>query len=153
MNPLETRVEILNSSHRPGILKHFMGLSEIDRKFRFNSNLVSSVEDYLKKMDFINDRVLGILHESSFPVAVGHLYFYESQSKAYVCLSVDPCFRKLGYGKILLTEAKKVAQELKFEKLIITCSSFNRPMLTLAEKNGFRMISCRDYEWEGGISI
>jgi len=149
----DTRVEILESSHRQYLLEHFMGLSESDRQFRFCSCMKSTVEDYLSKIDFTRDRVLGAWNGDSVLVGVGHLYFLEKHKVAYICLSVDSHFRGLGYGQILIEHAKKITRACCYPKLKILCSNLNTPIISLASKSGFCMVSCKDSEWEGALTF
>ncbi len=150
---IETRVEILDSSHTQHLLEHFMGLSDVDRRFRFSSCMISTVEDYVRKLDFTRDKVFGAWTSSAILVGVGHLYFFENTKVAHICMSIDPGFRGFGYGQILLEHAKKITKAYNCIQLKITCSSFNTPMIRFANKNKFCRVACSDNEWEGVLQL
>ncbi len=131
---------------------HFTRLSEHDRQLRFRNYCTNeAIKKYLQSIDFVKDRILGISGEDSVLVAVAHITFYATHKVAEISLSVNSEYRRFGYGQALLNQAKQIAHDCSVSHLKISCLTSNRPMISLALKNGFCPEACEDDEWEGAL--
>ena len=146
---ISTPVEELNSKQKQFLADHFIRLSPDDRQLRFNSwSTNAAITSYVGSLDFSRDIILGIWENNSSLIAVGHLTFFTDKKIACICLTVDPSFRRSGYGSVLIEQAKRIALKRSCLELKIPISFSNVPARNLAQKNGFSVLLGKDGEWD-----
>ena len=101
----------------------------------------------LSKM--ISDRLYTVLVLKDGNGYSGHIVFYTVLPTAeIISVAVTPQKRKLGYGKILIEEAKKLCFESGAENIMLEVRISNGEAKSLYEKNGFEIIAVRKSFYE-----
>ena len=134
-------VQKLSGGHAPQIVRHLLRLPESDRRLRFGAPMRdSTIEAYVRGIDFSRDRVFGILAGDLELIGVGHLALDASGQTAELGLSVDPAVRGKGYGYALLQRAVLHATNLGYRAFFMHCLADNHIIVHLARKAGLTLV-------------
>ncbi len=154
----------LTERHRPGILKHLLGLDERDRYLRFGYPASDErIVAFVKALDFQRDELFGIFNRRLQLVATSQLARLEVDQIGWdlpaddavpaepepmieFAVSVSRHARGRGYGERLFAHAARHARNLGVHRMMIHALSENTAMLWIARKAGARV------QREGGES-
>lgn len=130
----------LKSRHIGALKKHFEALSQDDLRLRFNMscNPVWVVENYVGKLDFQRDILLGVF-EGDDLVAFCHGAVVNQSVE--LGLSVLSSHRGKGFGSVLIERVKAFAAAQGANDVYVMCASDNTAMLTLARRHAMKMSS------------
>lgn len=153
----------LTERHRPGILKHLLGLDERDRYLRFGYPASDErICAFVQALDFQRDELFGIFNRRLQLVATSQLARLEVDMIGWdlpdgadapepepmieFAVSVSRHARGRGYGERLFAHAARHARNQGVLRLMIHALSENAAMLWIARKAGARV------QREGGES-
>jgi len=92
------------------------------------------------RLDFVRDRVFGILGPALELAGVVHLALDPALKSAELGISVEPALRVKGYGYALLQRALLHAANRGYRTLFMHCLAENAIMMRLARKAGLLVV-------------
>jgi ribosomal protein S18 acetylase RimI-like enzyme len=120
--------EILDAADRDLILQHLLALGAFDRRLRFCSALPdSAIADYVARIDFARDLVLGYREQGKL-IALVHLGALRKAGETELGISVVDGCRGRGLGVRLTGEAFRLAREHGFTHVHVYFMDENLPM-------------------------
>ncbi len=119
------------------MIDHFNRLPAHDRQARFRNESVD-INDYVKNIDFENDRIFAAFKELAL-VGIVHLGLNRKTCVAEVGISVDSAHRKQGCASSLMAKVLNYVIDNHYDLLYISCSPSNSPMIHFAKKIGGTM--------------
>jgi len=126
----------------PDIIRHLEALPTVDRSRRFGHAIRSSaLRDYVQRIDLARDRALGVFDSDQVLIGFTHVAVDQANYGAELGISVLPEHRRQGIGEAMLLQAIKQAADLDLATVWVYLSHENYPMLELALKAGFIVIS------------
>ena len=135
-------VQRLSAAHRDEIVRHLLRLPAPDRRLRFGSPMRdSSIEAYVRHIDFSHDQIFGIFGADLELWGVAHLALDRDGETAELGLSVDWAVRGKGYGYALLQRAVLHATNRGYRALFMHCLAENAIMMNLARKAGLSIVT------------
>jgi len=133
-------VRQLSWLERPALERHFLALGAGDRRLRFGSGMNDfAVRIYVKRIDFDNDAVFGVLDDELHLVGAAHLG--RGEGHAELGVSVLPGHRRRGIGSALLGRAHMHARNWGVRALFMHCLTENAAMMHLARKQGMDIVT------------
>jgi GNAT superfamily N-acetyltransferase len=133
-------VQRLLPEQRPALLAHLLSLPPSDRQLRFGFALGPSViADYVEKLDFARDTLLGVHADDLSLAALAHVAF--AGPEAEIGLSVLPRHRQRGLGAALLERAVEHARNRGAGALLMQFLTTNAPVVRLAQRVGMRIFA------------
>lgn len=146
--PAPTWVPIrpLAARHRDRILAHLLELPAHDRYLRFGfAASDAQVAQYVERLDFERDEVLGIFNRRLRLLAMAHLAYLapepgQAEHRAEFGVSVAANARGRGYGSRLFDLAVLHARNRGVRTLLIHALSQNIPMLRIARNAGAQVV-------------
>jgi len=133
----------LAARHRKRITGHLLALSADDRYLRFGYTATDEqIRQYVQRLDFNHDEVLGVFNRRLDLVAMAHLAYSPAPQRpgqpamAEFGVSVSSSVRGRGLGQRLFDRASLHARNRGIETLFIHALSENTPMLRIARKAG-----------------
>jgi GNAT superfamily N-acetyltransferase len=134
-------VQRLSAAHQGDIVRHLLRLPAQDRRLRFGlPTRNSSIEAYVRQIDFAHDPVFGIFGADLELWGVAHLALSHDGDTAELGLSVDWAVRGTGYGYALLQRAVLHATNRGYRALFMHCLAENAIMMNLARKAGLSIV-------------
>jgi GNAT superfamily N-acetyltransferase len=141
MNANTLHVQRLTEASRPGLERHFLSLGPEDVRLRFGVAIAAAaIVDYVARIDFDVDAVLGVHDDVLSLVGVAHVAF--TGDLAELGVSVLPGHRGRGIGSALLARAAEHVRNRFVTRLFMHCLAENKAMLHIARKLG--MTICVD---------
>lgn len=129
----------LQRHERALITNHFLALSLPDRNLRFGAAVGAyTIRDYVSRIDFDRDAVLGVLDERRALVGAAHVA--RGHGYAELGLSVLQGNRRLGIGSALVRASCLRCNEWGVSELFMRCAATNAAMRNLARKHGMRVL-------------
>lgn len=145
-------VKQLHERDRRRMLRHFLALEKSDRLLRFGSSLPDElVTQYVQKMDFSRDIILGVYSSGFQLIGVGHLAFApkektpvksavtDKEQVAEFGVSVAKAARGMGVGSKLFERAAIHCRNNDVDTLYMHCLSSNKTMMHIARKAGMEI--------------
>jgi GNAT superfamily N-acetyltransferase len=130
----------LSRLERGALERHLLALDEDDRRLRFGVALPDqAIRDYVARIDFERDAVLGAFDDALQLVAAAHLARCDGHAELGV--SVLPDWRGRGAGAALLVRSHTHARNWGIRALFMHCLSENGAMMHLARKQGMRIFT------------
>ena len=132
----------LEESDRPAMRLHFLELGSEDRRLRFGfAARDSSIERYVKDIDFNHDAVFGV-HSTQGDGRLfdGITHLALEKNHAEIGVSVLEHNRGRGIGSALVSRAAVHARNRGIEILFMQCLSENRAMMSIASSLGMRVV-------------
>lgn len=130
----------LQPRHRAAMAQHLLQLSAADRRLRFGMALSDAqVADYVARVDFGRDRLLGIFDADLALSGLAHLAYPAPLRRlglAELGVSVRPAARGRGLGRLLFGRAALLAGNDGARTLLIHALHDNPAMLRLARQAG-----------------
>jgi GNAT superfamily N-acetyltransferase len=139
-------IRSLAPRHRERIVRHLLELPEQDRYLRFGyAASDDQVLQYVQRINFDQDEVLGIFNRRLHLLAMAHLaYLPDPAGQASSCaefgVSVAAHARGRGYGRRLFDLAALHARNRGVQRLLIQALSENMPMLHIARDAGAEVV-------------
>jgi GNAT superfamily N-acetyltransferase len=126
-------VRQLSGLEQPALERHFLALGGEDRRLRFGVGMNDfAVRIYVKRIDFDNDAVFGVLDDELHLIGAAHLG--RGEGHAELGVSVLPSHRRRGIGGALLGRAHMHARNWGVRALFMHCLTENTAMMHLARK-------------------
>ena len=142
VEPSAIVVQRLSAAQQDAIVRHLLRLPAQDRRLRFGSPMRdSSIEAYVRQIDFAHDQVFGIFGADLELRGVAHLALDRDGETAELGLSVDWAVRGKGYGHALLGRAVLHATNRGYRALFMHCLAENQIMMNLARKAGLSIVT------------
>ena len=144
--PTWVPIRSLAARHRDRILAHLLALTPHDRYLRFGfAASDAQVAQYVERLDFERDEVLGIFNRRLRLLAMAHLAYLNSEPghngrRAEFGVSVAVHARGRGYGSRLFDLAVLHARNRGVRTLVIHALSENTPMLRIAHNAGAHVV-------------
>ena len=144
--PTWVPIRPLAARHRDRILAHLMALPARDRYLRFGfAASDEQIAQYVERLDFERDEVLGIFNRRLRLLALAHLAYLEpepgrTEARAEFGVSVAANARGRGYGSRLFDLAVLHARNRGVRTLVIHALSENTPMLKIAHNAGAQVV-------------
>jgi RimJ/RimL family protein N-acetyltransferase len=136
-------VRELSSADRERLLAHFLALDEDDRLLRFGQVVPDHViENYVRNMNFSNDKVFGVFGSALELIGVGHLAYLPAEGDkrtAEFGVSVLESARGRGIGTKLFERAAMRSRNTHVSVLYMHCLSRNSTMMHIAKKSGMKI--------------
>jgi GNAT superfamily N-acetyltransferase len=131
-------VQRLSEASRPELERHFLNLGPEDLRLRFGIAIsAGAISDYVARIDFNIDAVLGVHDEALALVGVAHVAF--TGDLAEIGVSVLPGHRGSGIGSALLARAADHVRNRFVTRLFMHCLAENAAMLHIARKLGMKI--------------
>ena len=131
----------LRAADRPALLEHFLELDADDRRLRFGTPLRDeAIHAYVKRIDFVRDRVFAVHDGAMRLLAVIHVAF--TGERAELGLSVLPEARNQGVGTALFERAVMCLQNRGTREAFVHCLSENGAMVHIARKLQMHVVPC-----------
>ena len=122
------------------MMAHFLALSREDRRLRFGATLDDqAVRDYVERIDFERDAVLGVFAHDLSLSGVAHVA--GGGASAEFGVSVVPDARGRGIGSALFDRANLYARTHHIHAMFMHCLLENRTMMHIARKSGMRIVA------------
>ncbi len=119
---------------------HFLALPREDRRLRFGATLDDqAVRDYVERIDFERDAVLGVSADDLSLSGVAHVA--GGGPSAEFGVSVVPDARGKGVGSALFERASLHARTRQVRAMFMHCLLENRTMMHIARKSGMRIVT------------
>ncbi len=135
----------LDASDRPALLAHFLALNTEDRRLRFGFIARdTSVERYVKDIDFEQDTVLGAHSAKARRQFDGIAHLARARHHTEIGVSVLAHARGQGLGRAMMSRAGMHACNLGIEKLFIHCLSENDAIKRIARSLGMSVATLGD---------
>jgi GNAT superfamily N-acetyltransferase len=132
---MNVHVQRLNEGARSQLLEHFLRLSSEDLRLRFGTTFgPSAIAQYVERIDFDHDAVLGVYDDALTLIGVVHVAF--SGDSAELGLSILPGHRGRGVGSALFARAADHARNRFVKRLYMHCLSENGAIMHIAKKSG-----------------
>jgi len=133
-------VRQLSWLERPALERHFLALGAGDRRLRFGTGMSDfALRIYVKRIDFENDAVFGVLDDELHLIGAAHLG--RGEGHAELGVSVLPGQRRRGIGGALLGRAHMHARNWGVRALFMHCLTENAAMMHLARKQGMDIVT------------
>ena len=133
-------IKQLSGLERHALERHFLALGAGDRRLRFGTGMSDfALRIYVKRIDFENDAVFGVLDDELHLIGAAHLGRGEGQAELGV--SVLPGHRRRGIGGALLGRAHMHARNWGVRALFTHCLTENAAMMALARKQGMDIVT------------
>ena len=136
-------VRELSAVDRERLLTHFLALDEDDRLLRFGQIVPDHViENYVRNLNFSNDKVFGVFGSSLELIGVGHLAYLPAEGDkrtAEFGVSVLESARGRGIGTKLFERAAMRSRNTHISVLYMHCLSRNSTMMHIAKKSGMKI--------------
>ncbi|BAN24368.1 GCN5-related N-acetyltransferase [Caballeronia insecticola] len=140
---LPVLVRELSSADRERLLTHFLTLDEDDRLLRFGQVVPDHViENYVRNINFSNDKVFGVFGHALELIGVGHLAYLPAEGDkrtAEFGVSVLESARGRGVGTRLFERAAMRSRNTQVSVLYMHCLSRNSTMMHIARKSGMKI--------------
>lgn len=140
---LPVLVRELSSADRERLLSHFLALDEDDRLLRFGQVVPDHViENYVRNINFSNDKVFGVFGNSLELIGVGHLAYLPAEGDkrtAEFGVSVLESARGRGIGTKMFERAAMRSRNTHVSVLYMHCLSRNSTMMHIAKKSGMKI--------------
>ncbi|KMZ11212.1 Histone acetyltransferase HPA2 [Candidatus Burkholderia humilis] len=140
---LPVLVRELSSADRERLLKHFLALDEDDRLLRFGQIVPDHViENYVRNLNFADDKVFGVFGDALELVGVGHLAYLPAEGDkrtAEFGVSVLESARGRGIGSRLFERVAMRSRNTHVTELYMHCLSRNSTMMHIAKKSGMKI--------------
>ncbi len=135
---MSVHVQRLNEAVRPRLLEHFLRLPAEDVRLRFGTTFgPAAIAQYVERIDFDHDAVLGVYDDELTLSGVVHVAF--SGDSAELGLSILPGHRGRGAGSALFARAAEHARNRFVTRLYMHCLSENSAMMHIARKSGMKI--------------
>lgn len=125
------------------LLAHFLSLDMDDRLLRFGQAAPDHViENYVRSIEFAQDKVFGVYDHRLNLVGVGHLAYLPAegdQRTAEFGVSVLDSSRGIGVGSKLFARAAIHSRNTRVTTLYMYCLSRNTTMMHIAKKAGMKI--------------
>ena len=133
----------LEASDRPALRAHFLALGREDRRLRFGFHARdSTIERYVKDIDFTRDAVFGVRRtqgdESQFD---GITHVALEKNHAEIGVSVLEHARSQGIGSALVSRAARHGCNHGIEVLYMQCLSENCAIMRIARTLGMKVVT------------
>jgi len=133
-------IKQLSGLERHALERHFLALGAGDRRLRFGTGMSDfALRIYVKRIDFENDAVFGVLDDELHLIGAAHLG--RGEGHAELGVSVLPGHRRRGIGGALLGRAHMHARNWGVRALFMHCLTENAAMLHLARKQGMDIVT------------
>jgi GNAT superfamily N-acetyltransferase len=136
-------IRALDASDAARIERHLLRLSPGDRSLRFAAGVVSddTVREYVARIRFGNDALLGIDDDRGELVAFAHgcVYSVGKRARVEVAFSVDAQRRRLGCGAALMARMRAFAESIGAHCVVGMCLARNLPMRAIFARAGMTM--------------
>lgn len=131
-------IQELTEADRPAVLQHLLNLSANDRRLRF---FMSTSDNYIKhyvaeKMDFSNPNFGAFVGTDLIGLVSIAIV---SPTSCELAFSINEEYRGTGLARNLMKMAVERCQELKLNKLCMSCLRENRKMQSLAKSFGLKL--------------
>jgi len=137
---MNIHVRQLSTLEQLPLERHFLALGREDRRLRFGTGMNDfAVRTYVKRIDFENDAVFGVLDDELRLVGAAHLG--RGDGHAELGVSVLPGHRRRGIGSALLARAHMHARNWGVHALFMHCLTENAAMMQLARKQGMDIVT------------
>ena len=137
---MNIHIRELSKLEQPALERHFLALGSKDRRLRFGTGMNDfAVRNYVKRIDFENDAVFGVLDDELRLVGAAHLG--RGDGHAELGVSVLPGHRRRGIGSALLARAHMHARNWGVRALFMHCLTENAAMMHLARKQGIDIVT------------
>ncbi|MCW5660779.1 MAG: N-acetyltransferase [Burkholderiaceae bacterium] len=139
-------IRSLAARHRDRILSHLLELPAHDRYLRFGfAASDAQMAEYVQRLDFDRDEVLGIFNRRLRLLAMAHLAYLapepgQAEHRAEFGVSVAANARGRGYGSRLFDLAVLHARNRGVRTLLIYALRENTPMLRIAHNAGAQVV-------------
>ena len=122
------------------LIKHFMRLSQEDRRLRFGAPIIDErIPHYVKEIIKPGDFVFAVFNEDGEIVATLHMARDHSDANSYeLGLSVDVEHRKKGFADQMFSKAVSFAKTLGAKRIYTYCLGENKAMQHLARKHNLK---------------
>ncbi len=132
----------LDASNRPALLAHFLALNREDRRMRFGFIARdTSVERYVKDIDFEQDAVFGVQSGETGRQFDGIAHLAFARHHVEIGVSVLEQARGQGIGSALVSRAVVHARNLGIEKLFMHGLSENDVVMRIARSLGISVVT------------
>ena len=137
---MNIHIRQLSRLEQPPLERHFLALGGEDRRLRFGIGVNDfAVRIYVKRIDFENDAVFGVLDDELHLIGAAHLG--RGEGHAELGVSVLPGHRRRGIGGALLGRAHMHARNWGVHALFMHCLTENAAMMHLARKQGMDIVT------------
>jgi GNAT superfamily N-acetyltransferase len=137
---MDIHIRELSKLEQPALERHFLALGSGDRRLRFGTGMNDfAVRSYVKRIDFDNDAVFGVLDDELQLIGAAHLG--RGEGHAELGVSVLPGHRRRGIGGALLGRAHMHARNWGVHALFMHCLTENAAMMHLARKQGVDIVT------------
>lgn len=131
-------IERLHADARAPLFAHLLALSDADRRLRFGRAIAPSVvAEYVNRIDFTRDTVLGVRDDQSLLVGMAHLACGEDPAE--VALSVLSMHRRRGIASALFGIAVARARRYGMRGIRMLFPAGNVPILRIALRFGMKV--------------
>ncbi|HEX8011202.1 MAG TPA: GNAT family N-acetyltransferase [Casimicrobiaceae bacterium] len=138
MNASTVHVQRLTEASRPELERHFLSLGPEDVRLRFGVLIrAQAIADYVARIDFERDAVLGVHDKALALIGVAHVAFTDGMAE--IGVSVLPGHRGGGVGSALLARAAEHVRNRFVNRLFMHCLAENATMLHIARKLGMNI--------------
>jgi len=130
-------IRTLAERHRGRVTDHLLALDETDRHLRFGHVASDEqIRNYVTRLDFARDEVLGVFDDHLVLVAMAHLAFDADGGMAEFGVSVHPHLRGRGIGGRLFHRAVTHARNRGAHSMAIHIARENSAMLSIVRRAG-----------------
>src|SRR2546427_12407240 len=137
---MNIHIRELSKLEQPALERHFLALGSGDRRLRFGTGMNDfAVRSYVKRIDFDNDALFGVVDDELHLIGAAHLG--RGEGPAELGVSVLPGHRRRGIGGALLGRAHMHARNWGVRALFMHCLTENAAMLHLARKQGMDIVT------------
>jgi len=137
---MHIHIREVSKVEQPALERHFLALGSEDRRLRFGTGMNDfAVRSYVKRIDFDNDAVFGVLDDELHLIGAAHLG--RGEGHAELGVSVLPGHRRRGIGGALLGRAHMHARNWGVHALFMHCLTENAAMMHLARKQGMDIVT------------
>ena len=132
----------LEASDRPALRAHFLALGSEDRRLRFGFHARdTTIERYVKDIDFTRDAVFGVRSEGDGRQFDGITHVAIEKNHAEIGVSVLARARGQGIGSALVSRAAVHACNHGIEVLYMQCLSENCAIMRIARTLGMKVVT------------
>src|SRR6266851_5414257 len=137
---MDIHIRELSKLEQPALERHFLALGSEDRRLRFGTGMNDfAVRSYVKRIDFDNDAVFGVLDDELHLIGAAHLG--RGEGHAELGVSVLPGHRRRGIGGALLERAHMHARNWGVHALFMHCLTENAAMMRLARRQNMDIVA------------
>ncbi len=137
---MNIHIRELSNLEQPALERHFLTLGSEDRRLRFGTGMNDfAVRSYVKRIDFENDALFGVVDDELHLIGAAHLG--RGDGHAELGVSVLAGHRRRGIGGALLARAHMHARNWRVRALFMHCLTENAAMMHLARKQGMDIVT------------